>query len=71
MMDHILHWLIKSRLQEEHDSFRDLADRMMEDKDKEISRILYENNKLQRSLDLELKVCSVEVYPQFSFELGC
>ncbi|KMT09626.1 hypothetical protein BVRB_6g130790 [Beta vulgaris subsp. vulgaris] len=44
-----------NKLKEEHDSFRDLADRMMEDKDKEISRILYENNKLQRSLDLELK----------------
>ncbi|KAL2907112.1 Protein GRIP [Bienertia sinuspersici] len=42
-------------LQEEHDSFRDLADRMLEDKDKEISRLLNDNNKLQRSLELKLK----------------
>ena len=48
-------------LQEEHDSFHDLADRMLEDKDKEISRLLYDNNKLQRALDSELKVCSVDL----------
>ncbi|XP_057545242.1 protein GRIP [Amaranthus tricolor] len=44
-----------SKLKEEHDSFHDLADRMLEDKDKEISRLLYDNNKLQRALDSELK----------------
>ncbi|KAH7521122.1 hypothetical protein ACOSP7_022543 [Xanthoceras sorbifolium] len=40
------------RLKEENDSFRDLADRMMEEKDKEISRLLDDNTNLQRSLDL-------------------
>ncbi|KAI6671176.1 hypothetical protein NL676_006061 [Syzygium grande] len=39
------------RLKEEHDSFRDLADRMIEEKDNEISRLLDDNENLQRSLD--------------------
>ncbi|KAI6671181.1 hypothetical protein NL676_006066 [Syzygium grande] len=38
------------RLKEEHDSFRDLADRMIEEKDNEISRLLDDNENLQRSL---------------------
>ncbi|XWS33939.1 hypothetical protein CRYUN_Cryun22dG0126100 [Craigia yunnanensis] len=38
------------RLKEEHASFRDLADRMIEEKDKEISRLLDDNKNLQRSL---------------------
>ncbi|XP_044470267.1 protein GRIP [Mangifera indica] len=39
------------RLKGEHDSFRDLADRMIEERDSEISRILDENKNLQRSLE--------------------
>ncbi|GLT50833.1 hypothetical protein SLA2020_242930 [Shorea laevis] len=35
------------RLKEEHASFRDLADRMTEEKDKEISKLLEENKNLQ------------------------
>ncbi|XVE87523.1 hypothetical protein DITRI_Ditri18aG0124700 [Diplodiscus trichospermus] len=38
------------RLKDEHASFRDLADRMIEEKDKEISRLLDGNKNLQRSL---------------------
>ncbi|KAK9678888.1 hypothetical protein RND81_11G239000 [Saponaria officinalis] len=43
------------RLSEEHDSLRDLADRMIEEKDKEISRLLNESKNLQQSLDFKLK----------------
>ncbi|XP_039159411.1 protein GRIP isoform X3 [Eucalyptus grandis] len=39
------------RLKEEHDSFRDLADRMIEEKDNEISRLFDDNKNLQRSLE--------------------
>ncbi|XXG87434.1 hypothetical protein AAC387_Pa11g2120 [Persea americana] len=39
------------RLQEEHDSFHDIADRMIEEKDKEISRLLDDNKCLHESLD--------------------
>lgn len=39
------------RLKEEHTAFRDLADRMMEEKDREISKLLDENKNLQRSLE--------------------
>ncbi|XP_031276037.1 protein GRIP isoform X1 [Pistacia vera] len=39
------------RLKGEHDSFRDLADRMLEERDNEISRLLDENKNLQRSLE--------------------
>ncbi|XP_068646562.1 protein GRIP isoform X2 [Aristolochia californica] len=42
--------LLQKRLQEEHNSFRDLADRMMEDKDKEISRLLEDNKNLHQTL---------------------
>ncbi|KAK9112512.1 hypothetical protein Scep_020031 [Stephania cephalantha] len=38
------------RLKEEHESFRDIADRMIEEKDKEISRLLEDNNNLHQSL---------------------
>ncbi|GAB4848395.1 hypothetical protein Ancab_003090 [Ancistrocladus abbreviatus] len=38
-------------LKEEHDSFRDLADRMIGEKDKEISRLLDENKNLRQSLE--------------------
>ena len=44
-------------LQEENASFRDLADRMIEEKDKEISRLLDDNKNLQRSLESRLMVC--------------
>ncbi|XP_030535944.1 protein GRIP isoform X1 [Rhodamnia argentea] len=40
------------RLKEEHDSFRDLADKMIEEKDNEISRLLDDTKNLQRSLEL-------------------
>ncbi|XP_031404892.1 protein GRIP [Punica granatum] len=42
------------RLKAEHDSFRDIADRMIEEKDKEISRLFDDNSNLQRSLELRL-----------------
>ncbi|CAK8540085.1 unnamed protein product [Lathyrus sativus] len=38
------------KLKEEHASFHDLADRMIEDKDNEISRLLDENKNLRESL---------------------
>ncbi|XP_057448949.1 protein GRIP [Lotus japonicus] len=38
------------KLKEEHASFHDLADRMIEDKDSEISRLLDENKNLRQSL---------------------
>ncbi|KAI4327827.1 hypothetical protein L6164_020244 [Bauhinia variegata] len=38
------------KLKEEHDSFRDLADRMIGEKDNEISRLLDDNKKLRQSL---------------------
>lgn len=37
------------KLKEEHDSFRDLADRMIQEKDNEISRLLDDNNNLHQS----------------------
>ncbi|KAI9100168.1 hypothetical protein K1719_024386 [Acacia pycnantha] len=37
------------KLKEEHDSFRDLADRMIQEKDNEISRLLDDNNILHQS----------------------
>lgn len=40
------------KLKEEHDSFRELADKMIGEKDKEMSRLTDENKKLQRSLEL-------------------
>ncbi|KAM5546944.1 hypothetical protein ABKV19_001466 [Rosa sericea] len=43
-------------LQEEHSSFRDLADRMMEEKDKEISRLVDDNKNLHQSLESRPKV---------------
>ncbi|GMN28752.1 hypothetical protein TIFTF001_002173 [Ficus carica] len=39
------------KLKEEHNSFRDLADRMIEEKDNEISRLLDDNKNLQQSLE--------------------
>lgn len=39
------------RLKEEHDSFRDLADRMIEEKDRELSKLLDDNKNLHRSLE--------------------
>ncbi|KAL8151822.1 hypothetical protein V2J09_021630 [Rumex salicifolius] len=39
------------KLKEEHNSFRDLADRMIEEKDKEISRLVYDNKNLHRSIE--------------------
>ncbi|XP_010557477.1 PREDICTED: protein GRIP [Tarenaya hassleriana] len=43
--------LSNKRLKEEHDSLRELADRHIEEKDQEISRLVNENKKLQRSLE--------------------
>ncbi|KAH0973199.1 hypothetical protein GBA52_025355 [Prunus armeniaca] len=39
------------KLKEEHSSFRDLADRMIEEKDREISRLVDDNKKLHQSLE--------------------
>ncbi|CAI0461970.1 unnamed protein product [Linum tenue] len=39
------------KVKEEHSAFRDLADRMIEDKDKEISKLIGDNKKLRQSLD--------------------
>ncbi|KAG6701816.1 hypothetical protein I3842_07G004100 [Carya illinoinensis] len=38
-------------LKEEHDSFRDLADRMIEEKDKEMAKLLDDNKNLHQSLE--------------------
>ncbi|OMO83403.1 hypothetical protein COLO4_22537 [Corchorus olitorius] len=50
------------RLKEEHASFRDLADRMIEEKDKEISRLLDDNQNLQRSLESRRQADHAEKY---------
>ncbi|KAF8410310.1 hypothetical protein HHK36_002836 [Tetracentron sinense] len=39
------------RLKEEHGSFRDIADRMIEEKDNEISRLIDDKNNLHRSIE--------------------
>jgi len=39
------------KLKEEHQSFRDIADRMIEDKEREITKLLKENRDLHQSLD--------------------
>ncbi|XP_066390763.1 protein GRIP-like isoform X3 [Miscanthus floridulus] len=39
------------KLKEEHQSFRDIADRMIEDKEREIAKLLKENRDLHQSLD--------------------
>ncbi|XP_058090665.1 protein GRIP [Magnolia sinica] len=44
------------KLQEEHDSFRDLADRVMEEKDKEIAKLLDDNKNLHRSIEVRQSV---------------
>ncbi|XP_012456225.1 protein GRIP [Gossypium raimondii] len=50
------------RLKEEHASLRDLADKMIEEKDKEISRLLDDNKNLQRSLESRQLVDHTENY---------
>ncbi|GAB2251857.1 hypothetical protein Droror1_Dr00004704 [Drosera rotundifolia] len=45
-----------TKLKEEHDSFRDLADRMIGEKDQEISRLLDDSKNLKQSLASRLKV---------------
>ncbi|BBH08092.1 Golgi-localized GRIP domain-containing protein [Prunus dulcis] len=45
------HRSAKEAWEEEHSSFHDLADRMIEEKDKEISRLVNDNKKLHQSLD--------------------
>ncbi|XP_052196799.1 protein GRIP [Diospyros lotus] len=44
--------LLYKKLKEEHDSFRDLADKMIEEKDNEISRLINENKKLHKTVEL-------------------
>lgn len=44
--------VLYNKLKEEHDSFRDLADRMIEEKDREISKLENDNKSLHRSLEL-------------------
>ncbi|XP_050227282.1 protein GRIP [Mercurialis annua] len=43
--------LMFKKLKQEHDSFRDLADRMIGEKDKEISKLVDDNKNLRHSLD--------------------
>ncbi|KAL4291575.1 hypothetical protein GQ457_14G004220 [Hibiscus cannabinus] len=50
------------RLKEEHASLRNLADRMIEEKDNEISRLLDENKNLQPSLESRQPVAHSENY---------
>uniref|UniRef100_A0A0A8YJT4 Uncharacterized protein n=1 Tax=Arundo donax TaxID=35708 RepID=A0A0A8YJT4_ARUDO len=42
--------------QEEHESFRDIADRMIEDKEREIAKLLKENRDLHHSLEAKAAV---------------
>lgn len=44
-----------TKLKEEHSSFRDIADRMIEEKDKEISRLIDQNKNLNQSLLLRMR----------------
>ncbi|KAK1272411.1 Protein GRIP [Acorus gramineus] len=43
-------------LKEEHDSFRDIADRMLEEKEKELAKVMDENRTLHRSIESRLSV---------------
>ncbi|KAK3014055.1 hypothetical protein RJ639_008049, partial [Escallonia herrerae] len=45
------------KMKEEHDSFRDLADKIIEEKDRKISRLLDDNENLHRSLALRPQIC--------------
>lgn len=42
--------------QEEHQSFRDIADRMIEDKEREVAKLLKANRDLHQSLDAKSAV---------------
>ncbi|XP_015647561.1 protein GRIP isoform X2 [Oryza sativa Japonica Group] len=44
------------KLKEEHDSFRDIADRMLEEKDREVAKLLRENKDLHNSLEAKAAV---------------
>lgn len=44
------------KLKEEHDTFRDIADRMIEEKEKEIAKLNEDNNNLHHSLELRSSV---------------
>ncbi|TVU39338.1 hypothetical protein EJB05_12751 [Eragrostis curvula] len=44
------------KLKEEHESFRDIADRMIEDKEQEIAKLLKENRDLHHSLEANAAV---------------
>ncbi|KAF1001939.1 protein GRIP isoform X2 [Apium graveolens] len=48
------------KLKEEHDAFRDLADKMIEEKDTEISRLLNDNKNLHQSLSSNTLVNSID-----------
>lgn len=50
------------KFKEEHDSFCDLADRMIEEKDAEISKLLNDNKNLHRSLELRPQVDQNDIY---------
>lgn len=45
------------KLQEEHETFRDIADRMLEEKENEISKFLKENNTLRKTSKTGASVC--------------
>ncbi|XP_051114489.1 protein GRIP [Andrographis paniculata] len=59
------------RLKEEQNSFQDLADKMLEEKDKEISRILDENKNLRQLLDSKSSVESQDERTAFQKQEAC
>ncbi|KAG2645289.1 protein GRIP-like isoform X1 [Panicum virgatum] len=52
------------KLKEEHQSFRDIADRMIEDKEREIAKLLKENRDLHRSLEAKPPVSNNDCQSQ-------
>ncbi|KAI5438618.1 protein GRIP [Lathyrus oleraceus] len=57
------------KLREEHASFHDLSDRMIEDKDNEISRLLDENKNLRQSLQSRQRASQNDHYNTASHQL--
>ncbi|XP_051215995.1 protein GRIP isoform X2 [Lolium perenne] len=54
-------WTLKyEKLKEEHESFRDISDRMIEEKEREIAKLLKENKDLHHSLEAKAAVSNGE-----------
>ncbi|KAM0900771.1 hypothetical protein ACQ4PT_020421 [Festuca glaucescens] len=54
-------WTLKyEKLKEEHESFRDISDRMIEEKEREIAKLLKENKDLRHSLEATAAVSNGE-----------